>query len=261
MRKAVFAGAFYPAQPSLLKAQLKEFFSDTKPAACRAVISPHAGYVYSGKTCAHAIAALKKSNTYVIIGPNHQGIGPDFSTCSDAWETPLGKVEADEDLIKKLLGLKFLKDEKSAHANEHSIEVQLPFLKYRFENFRIVPISIINIDYSDELLEQCIELGRMLARYDVGLIASSDFSHYLPIDIATEKDNKTIEKIKGLDAKGLFDVLEEIDASVCGYAGIAVVIAFAKRLGLKAKILHSSTSGDVTGDMGSVVSYWAIGFG
>ena len=152
-----------------------------------------------------------------------------------------------------------------AHSEEHSIEVQLPILQEVFGSFSIVPVSIFNVDYSQRFLKKCEILGKTLAEImkskDVNFIASSDFSHYIRFDEAKRKDMLAIERIKNLDAEGFFGVLKDESGSVCGYGPIAVAIYTAKHLGLKgAELIEYTSSGEVTGDMNSVVAYAAIGF-
>jgi hypothetical protein len=265
-RRAVVAGTFYPLSADSLKHSLAKLFGEASKSDCVCVVSPHAGYEYSGRTAALAIASLKQTKTFIIIGPNHNLIGPDFSVMSSGkWQTPLGEVEIDSRLAKELEKCSVLEEDDLAHAREHSIEVQLPFLQYRFKKFSFVPISISNTDYSDDFLGKCEMLGRHIAKTvkgkSVGMIASSDFSHYLPAKIADKKDSEAVEKVISLDTKGFFVTLERVDASVCGYAPIAVVMSAAKAMGLKkAEVINHTNSGDATGDYSSVVSYYAIGF-
>jgi len=154
-----------------------------------------------------------------------------------------------------------------AHDQEHSIEVQLPLLQHRFgDDFTFVPVCIMNTTYSDGFLKQCRELGRKIANImrndpDVAVIASSDFSHYLPVKEADEKDGAALERIEALDVKGFFEILEKTDASVCGFGPIATVMEAATQNRLKPRIIHKSSSGDASGDFRSVVAYYSIGFG
>jgi len=268
IRPAIFAGGFYPLEPRKLNEQLQEMFSGVKETKqCRIVISPHAGYIYSGRTAARAIASLKQSKTYIIIGPNHTGLGAPFSTMPGCgyWETPLGRVKTNDILTEKIIGgCKTLQKNHSAHTREHSIEVQLPVLQYATENiFDFVPITIMG-DHSKTFASKCDNLGKYIAdvmkKEDVSLVLSSDFSHYISLAEATKKDNEAIKKIEDLDLYGFFETLQRIDASICGYGPIAVGISVAKQLNLKPKIIHRSNSGEVTGDKNDVVSYIAIGF-
>lgn len=266
-RKPVVAGMFYDLDPDHLRSQVGELFSGVKPGkAFKIVVSPHAGYLYSGKTAAHAVGALEKKGNYIILGPNHTGLGPEFSVMSSgSWKTPLGECGIDAGIAGKLKGCGFLTEDTLAHSQEHSIEVQLPFLQHRFKEFSFVPVCIKNMGYSDEFRQRCEELGKTVAgivrKGGCGVVASSDFSHYLPIELADRKDGMAVEMIMKLDLLGFLRILEEEDASVCGFGPIAVAIAAARELGLKPELINKSSSGDETGDYRSVVTYYAIGFG
>jgi len=265
-REPAAAGMFYDDDPKRLEAGLGELFSGVKPAkACQMVVSPHAGYMYSGKTAAHAIGSLKKAKSYIIIGPNHTGLGPMFSMVgSGYWEMPLGECRIDFKLAMKLKSFRLLKEDELAHLQEHSIEVQLPFLQHRFREFSFLPVCIMAAGYSVDFMSMCSELGKTVASAvkatGAGVIASSDFSHYLPQKTAEKKDNAAIRRILKLDLPGFFRTLEEEDASICGYGPIAVAMSAAQELGLRPAMIHSSSSGDASGDYGSVVTYHAIGF-
>jgi len=265
-RKPVVAGMFYPNGRESLEQTLSKLFSGVKHGSFAHIVSPHAGYEYSGRTAAFAMNSLKPAKSFVILGPNHNVLGHEFSVISSGeWETPLGTARIDSELAKEAKKCGILEDDELAHAHEHSIEVQLPFLQHRFKNFRFVPISVTNIDYSENFLAKCISLGKHMAKIisgrPIGIVASSDFSHYLPAKIADEKDAKAIEKIAKLDTPGFFSVLERMGASVCGYGPIAVAMSAAKAAGMKgAEIISHANSGGATGDYSSVVSYYAIGF-
>ncbi len=265
-REPVAAGTFYENGTHALNEHLKELFSGAREGSSRMVVSPHAGYVYSGKTAAHAISSLKPAKKFIILGPNHTGMGMDFSVYgSGDWLTPLGKCKIDEYLAKRMEALDFVHEDIHAHMQEHSIEVQLPFLQHRFRDFSFVPLCIMNTTYSSGFLKMCQQLGRRIALHmkkdpEIGLIASSDFSHYLPQDVADRKDEAALDHIMKLDADGFFRKLDEVEGSVCGYGPIAVVMEAAKALGLKPKLIHRSSSGDASGDYNAVVAYYAISF-
>ncbi len=272
-RRPVVAGMFYPAAGEALRQALSGLFAaaeaaNRKPRTSpfRIVVSPHAGYEYSGRTAAFAISSLKPAKAFIVLGPNHNVLGPEFSIMtSGEWATPLGKAKINAQLARELAECDALEEDELAHAHEHSVEVQLPFLQHRFKDFGFVPISITNTGYSDDFLGKCVSLGRRIAavmrRKPVGLIASSDFSHYVPANIADGKDSEAMDKILKLDARGFFRTLERTEGSVCGYGPVAAAMAAAKAMGMKgAKVISHSTSGDATGDYSSVVSYYAIGF-
>lgn len=266
IRYPAVAGTFYPDDPESLYEQVEDLFSITKKGNYFCVVSPHAGYDYSGKTAAYAINSLKTGKRFIILGPNHTGMGAEFSIMSNGkWRTPLGYVDIDQKLARELMHCECLEEDTFAHNREHSIEVQLPFLQYRFDRFKFVPIAIMGMGYSDEFLDKCESLGKQIAMImkadeNVRVIASSDFSHYLPADVAKKKDEKAIYRIEKLNPDKFFETLREIDASVCGYAPIAILLTVAKKLRLKPTVINHTTSGDKTGDTRSVVSYYAIGF-
>ncbi|NOX71489.1 MAG: AmmeMemoRadiSam system protein B [Candidatus Micrarchaeota archaeon] len=265
-RYPAVAGAFYPDDKKELMTNVSDLLENADSGSNKCVISPHAGYMYSGRTAASAIKSLKNAKTFIILGPNHTGMGAQFAVmCEGVWKTPLGDVKIDEEIALRLEKAGVVDDDEIAHLNEHSVEVQLPFLQKTFDDFRIVPISILNIGYSSDLPERCVRLGKEIAEIasqrDVGIIASSDFSHYISLEEAKVKDDKAIEAIKTLNVKKFFAVLETMDASVCGYGPIAAVMQAAKELGAKdVEVLHESSSGDLLKDYKTVVTYKAIGF-
>ncbi len=265
-RIPVVSGVFYQSDPENLRESLRSMFMDTKPLGNLGVISPHAGYPYSGRTSAFSIASLKPSKRFIIMGPNHNLLGEDMAVMSSGkWRTPLGEAVVDTGIAKELLENEVVKDDPLAHSREHSIEVQLPFLQQKFGSFSFVPLSISGTDYSGDFLSKCMSVGKTLSsiarEHDARIIASSDFSHYISQEEANEKDGKAVEMIKKLDLKGLFRTLESIDASVCGYGPIAILMATAKELGWKKiDVINRSSSGDVVGDRSSVVTYYSIGF-
>jgi AmmeMemoRadiSam system protein B len=262
IRKPAVAGMFYPSDPGELERLLRGLFSGTGKGNSLGVVSPHAGYPYSGKGSAFAINSLREADQFIILGPNHTGMGKQFSVLLEGeWETPLGRVKIDSGLANSLNNrCDFL-----THMQEHSIEVQLPFLQHRFGRFSFVPVCIMNAGYSGEFLKRCEILGKAAAELvkgkGTGIVASSDFSHYIPLEAAERAEKEIIGKILEPDLEGFFRTLESEQASVCGFGPIAVLMAAARELGLKGKLLHSSNSGEGTGDFTSVVSYRAIGFG
>lgn len=262
MRQPTVAGQFYPLSPKTLKKEVNRFFSgiDTSQRNVIGAVVPHAGYTYSGSVAAHVYAVLPKADTYIILGPNHTGLGSLVSVSQDSWSTPLGEVGVDVELARSLAGSIVDLDEL-AHNFEHSIEVQLPFLQYRFGNdFKILPICM---GLQDE--ETAVEVGNEIARAvkesgkKVVIIASSDFTHYQPADIARDVDQHLIEAILDMDVPEFYRRRAEMDISACGYGPIAAMVTATNALGAKKpSLLKYATSGDVTGDMSAVVGYAAI---
>jgi len=270
IRPPAVAGMFYELDPEKLKKEIKSCFSrgkaEIKEESFKVCVVPHAGYLYSGPVAANVYSKLKKGN-YIIVGPNHHPFGTKYSIMSSGeWKTPLGGVKIDEKMSREILKCPLIKDDPYSHKFEHSIEVQIPFLQYRFGNdFSFVPLILINEYPNREFLEECRVIGKIIAEAikkseeNWTLIASSDFSHYIPYEQAYDIDNWLIESILKLDEKEFFERIEERGASVCGFGGIAVSIVAAKKLGAKeGKLIKYSTSGDVIGDKSSVVGYAGI---
>lgn len=292
-RKPIVAGAFYKSSFDELDKQIADCFKNNKfgpgdlPVKKRAkkifgVIAPHAGYEFSGAGAAWAYKEIAESefpDLFVILGTNHTGLGAELSTYFFAdWETPLGIVKVDKDFGKALVkNFPALKNEAMAHLQEHSIEVQLPFLQFvnkdKIKDVKILPIVLGFCDY-----EICKKLGEKIAETakaenkKICIIASSDFTHYgasygyLPFVHAQKEnlyklDGKAIDFIKRLDAKDFLDYKEKESATICGAFAIAAAIEACKNLGAKkAKLLQYYTSGDVIGDYSSAVGYAAIVF-
>jgi AmmeMemoRadiSam system protein B len=259
MRRPVVAGQFYRSDPEGLRSQLKAYFDVPvhKEESARGGVVPHAGYVYSGQVAAHVYAELPLAETYVLIGPNHHAIGSTIALSQETWSTPLGNLEVDEEIVDDLS--KSMDVDETAHQYEHSIEVQLPFLQYRFKDFKIVPICI-GLQDEKTAKEVSVDLANALRdREDVVVLASSDFTHYESDKSARENDNLVIEAIIDLDTSKLYSRIYEHHISVCGYGPIAVTMETTKALGAeKGKLLKYATSGDVSGDMSSVVGYSGI---
>jgi AmmeMemoRadiSam system protein B/AmmeMemoRadiSam system protein A len=263
VRQPVVAGQFYPASPSQLREMIGSLV-DEKAAKEEVigVVSPHAGYVYSGPVAGAVVSRIKFKDTFIILGPNHTGRGKPFSIMTrGSWQTPLGKVVIDEELAEKMLGISsYLQEDAAAHQFEHSIEVQVPFLQYFKPDVRIVPICL-----GAGTGEHYKEIGRAIARAvkelkrEVVLMASTDMTHYEPQASAEKKDREAIEAILALDEDRLLKTVVELDISMCGYAPTVAVIAAAKELGAKsAELVKYQTSGDTSGDYSAVVGYAGI---
>lgn len=250
---------FYPGTEGELRrliGQLAPKQTTEKFKACGVVV-PHAGYVYSGAVAAQVYASIEGAQTFVLLGPNHYMAGSAVAVSCESWDTPLGTVEADIELIKRLDGI--IDRDENAHRQEHSIEVQVPFLQYFFNNFKIVPIAIGMQDY-DTVKEVAAELIRALDGYGrrTVIVASSDFTHYEDADVAKKKDATLIGDIERLDVPALYDDLYRLNATCCGYGPIAAMLmACVSRGAKKGELIRYATSGDVTGDR-QVVGYAGI---
>ena len=267
MRRPTVAGTFYADGERALREQIERCFTGPLGpgrlpklgSAKRSVlggIAPHAGYAYSGMVAAHLYERIADDGfpkTFVILGPNHTGRGSGLAVGSEDFETPLGVAKIDRELAKALR--KDLVDEDDeAHRHEHSIEVQLPFLQFISPDFKIVPICMGFQDY-----DAAVSVGKTIREEvkvrDVVVIASTDFSHYVPASVAKKKDGLALEAIKAMDPKALYDVVRDEDISMCGYGPVmATLIACA---GGKPTVLKYANSGDVH-RMADVVGYASV---
>lgn len=284
VRKPIVAGSFYKAGFQALEEQIKDSFLHEKgPGALptkrgekeiKAIISPHAGYFFSGPCAAWGfkeIAESKMPDVYVMLGPNHTGLGKS-SIILDSWETPFGMVRADHELGKALVKKSELIEDPKAHLQEHSIEVQLPFLQFVSKDFlqklRIIPITLSE---EADLNKLALDLKEVIldTNKKVVFIVSSDFTHYGPqyhyvpfsSDIPERMyklDQGAIKLIKEMDAEGFLDYTYKTGATICGKLGIALLL---KTLGkTKGQLLQYYTSSDIMGDYSNAVGYASILF-
>ena len=276
VRRSVVAGMFYEGTAEALRVQVESCFLHrfgpgklpvVNAAGSRRVLGlvcPHAGFEYSGPVAAHSFFSLAmdgKPDVVVILGPNHNMLGSGWALMNEGfWATPLGRVAVDGEVADAVVREAGIVDvDVVAHSQEHSVEVQLPFLQYLYGDcFKFVPITT----YMDDL-ESAVEVGRALAEVladkNAVVIASSDFTHYESQASVDRKDADAIKPIEALDEKEFYRVLAAENVTACGYAPIAALIAYAKALGAqKAELLAHRTSGDITGDKHSVVGYAAL---
>lgn len=257
-RRPRVAGMFYPADPARLEAMVAGFFARTGEGGENAlgVVSPHAGYVYSGQVAAYAYSSFPGDfdGTFVIIGPSHSG----FSTCASAvpWDTPLGTATPDEDFIRHL----DLTVDEFSHRDEHSIEVQVPFIQYRFPEARIAPIMMGEQSLAGALhLAEKITAAAQRSGSDIRIVASSDFSHYIPDEVARRQDLYAIEALETLDVEEFYRRIWEEGVSACGYGPIAAMVTACREAGAaKGRLVRYGTSAEESGDFSQVVGYAAI---
>ncbi len=259
MRRPAVAGSFYPASKESLEAMLREFTTPIKDESVIACVSPHAGYMYSGRTAGRVHSLLPDVETYVILGPNHTGVGLPVAVSRDKWVTPLGEVEIDQEFIDAMPKIVVAVDE-TAHRYEHSLEVQVPFLQYLHRDFKIVPIclGLQDQETAREVAEEIIEAEKKTGKKIV-VVASSDMHHYLPDDECRRLDEIVIKAILSMDVEKYYKTIYDLQASVCGYGCIAVAMYYANHHNAKAELVDYSTSGDVA-DKSSVVGYAGIVF-
>lgn len=262
IRRPAVAGKFYPSSPDELEKQVKScMIFEVEKRRAIGIVSPHAGYIYSGLVAGSVYSRIMPASTFVIMGPNHTGMGEIVSVYANGeWEMPNGMVEVDSNLAALVIRrCKFARDDYSAHLYEHSLEVQIPFIQFLTNDFKIVPIIVKTHD-----LEVLRDLGEAVAdaiktNPESMIIASTDMTHYESDESARKKDNIAIRSILNLDPQGLHRVIIEKEISMCGFAPTVALLFAAIRLGAKkAELIRYATSGDVSGDYKHVVGYAGI---
>jgi len=263
IREPIADGQFYPGSSKGLRAMIESMVND-KPGKVEVIglISPHAGYIYSGMVAGAVISKIKLGDVFVLLGPNHTGRGKSFSIMTEGtWVTPLGETEVDSELGNRILASSsYLEKDAAAHQFEHSLEVQVPFLQYFKPDVRIVPVILAHA--RGNIYKK---IGKELAgaikgsKKRVTILASSDMTHYEPQESARKKDSEAIEAILDLDEDELLRRVTDFDISMCGYAPVVSLISAAKEMGAKkAELVKYQTSGDASGDYSSVVGYAGI---
>ncbi|MGH7522587.1 MAG: AmmeMemoRadiSam system protein B [Gemmatimonadales bacterium] len=273
VRPPAVSGRFYAADPAELRAVVATLLADAHsaagslpPARVRAVIAPHAGYIYSGATAAAVFARITVPGLVVILAPNHTGISEAKSGVSlweaGAFRTPLGEVPVDADGAQALREISngFVEIDHAAHRAEHAVEVELPFLQMVRADVRIIPLVIAWDGW-----EPATMLGEMLARFvraagePVLLLASSDLNHYEPAAVSEKKDAAALDAVRALDGAELLSRCKRQRISMCGRGPAAVLLAAARALGAKqAEVVDYRHSGWVSGDNARVVGYAGV---
>jgi hypothetical protein len=262
-RSPAVAGQFYNGNSSKLHQQVENYIDKSaRREKVIAVVSPHAGLVYSGSVAGAVYSSIDFPETFILIGPNHTGLGAPVSLmASGEWEIPSGVFRIDEKISYKIcMCVPIVTKDTKAHMFEHSLEVQLPFIAYFSKEVKIVPIVILSAT-----VQECKEIGEGIARAvkDIGssvvIVASSDMSHYVHDDIARRKDGKAIDRILSLDPEGLFEIVGKERISMCGYIPVTTMLYAAEALGAQsARLVKYATSAEVSGDYEHVVGYAGI---
>ena len=283
-RATAVAGMFYPDNARELRALIDQSFSNQRfgPGKVRSstlsannqhrkiygIVSPHAGYIYSGAVAANGFYEIASVNfqDVIMVGPNHYGIGSWVAGMRDGiWETPLGEVQVNSQMADEIKRRSAALDiDDYAHSRDHCLEVQLPFLQYVKQDFKIVPVVLVSqnrdiaLDLGNAISQTIMEMDALDSTL---LLASSDFTHYEPNSEAHKKDGELIKPILSLDVNRFYTILERMNISACGYGAIATMMVAAKNLGAtRGELLKYATSGDVTGDVSAVVGYSSIVF-
>lgn len=268
IRESVIAGSWYPGQPSKLKHEIKRYLDGVTISPSRdplfSLIVPHAGYMYSGGVAAHAYKLLEGGSfhTVLILAPSHRAYFQGASIYDlGGFSTPLGVVPLDRKLVDALLHHSIFKGYLSqAHDQEHSLEIQLPFLQCVLREFHLVPVVMGN-----QSRETCQKIAEAISQECRGksvlLLASSDLSHYHPDGEARKLDQVVLDRISAFDPEGLAVDLESGRCEACGGGPMVTVMLASRKLGARrSQVLRYANSGDITGDRRNVVGYIAAAF-
>lgn len=263
IRKPYAAGHFYPNEAKQITEFIKPYLAKKDKRKVRAVLLPHAGYVYSGETAAVTLSGVELTERILILGPNHTGLGRPVSVMPRGfWETPLGKVAVDEALAGRLLECPLFEADAEAHQFEHAIEVELPLLQLLTPLFSFVPVTV---GLSD--IGQLALLGKEIAgvlketNEDILIITSSDMNHYEPHDRTLKKDEWAIDAMLALDEARLAEAVVGKEVSMCGFLPAYAMLVAIKELGARhAELIAHTTSAPVSGDYDRTVGYAGMVF-
>jgi len=266
-RLPAVAGAFYEGTPERLRAQVDGCFAANPPAPAAkqrvlGAVVPHAGLMYSGHVAAALYALADLPKRLIILCPNHTGAGH-FAAINreGAWRTPLGDVAIDSRLADALMAkTPLLAEDARAHAREHSLEVQLPFLQRILPEFTFVPICLgaHRYDYAEEIGRAIAEVVKQ-EREPLAILASSDLNHYEDQAATLHKDQLAIDQVLARNPRELWRVVDEYDVSMCGFIPTTTMLVAANELGAtSAQLVKHATSGDVNGDYSHVVGYASL---
>ena len=260
-RKPQVAGSFYPADRTVLQKFCETHLPLSAPhLSARAVILPHAGYIYSGETACRVLARVRVPEKNFLMGPNHRLYeNEEFAIFPEGeWETPLGKMTVDSELAAAFLKASHnLKSDPGAHLSEHSLEVELPFLQTRNPKAKIVPLIVGTLDL-DRSRDVALACGAVLAsrREEMLVVVSTDMSHYESDKATRQKDRYALDAIENLDEEALVRVVREHRITMCGFVPVYMLLVMKRLLGIrKATLVDYRTSADATGDLDRVVGY------
>lgn len=265
VREPSVSGMFYPDDPMVLREDIGNYLKAAEikppPEGIRAVISPHAGYIYSGPVAAYGYKAVSRYNfdTVVILAPSHRAYFQGFAIWDEGiFKTPLGNITIDAESANVLLRSHgVFRANKDVHKGEHSLEVQLPFLQYIFKDFLLLPLLVgaANEGMYQDAAKALARVINASERHFL-IVASTDLSHYYPYDAAVKIDTVTIGHIKNFDIAGMVRDTRSEKAQACGAGPMITTMMAAEKLGAhSSSVLKYANSGDITGDRSGVVGY------
>ncbi len=264
IRQPVVAGQFYPGAPEALQRQVRGFMNReiAEGGPAMLVMAPHAGYVYSGRVAGTTFGQVAIARHVLLLGPNHTGQGARLAVWSTgSWKIPGRTVPIQEGLAAALLASDDrLRPDELAHRLEHSLEVLLPFLLERRPDVEVVPVVVSESDPG-----VLTEVGRAVAGVlrawpePVTMVVSSDMSHYVPHDVAQERDRLALDRIVALDPLGLYQVVRRNNITMCGVLPMTLGLIVCRELGAdQARVVAYDTSASASGDRSQVVGYAGV---
>ena len=258
------AGKFYSANRNELEKNIKGHLINPIQKKQKAIgmVSPHAGFTYSGGVAGAIYSQVEIPDTVILIGPNHTGRGESISIMTQGtWAMPMGDVSLDEELAQLICEETHIAiPDPLAHEREHSLETQIPFLQYFKKNLKIVPICLKKINYSHcKKLSLAIVKSLKRTKKTALIVASSDMTHFESHEVALKKDKKALCKIENRDPQGLHEIVQQEKISMCGVNSITVMLLCSEQLGAKkAEIIKYMTSGEINGNKNQVVGYAGV---
>lgn len=262
MRLPAVADQFYPGDARTLHRTLEALvpaIPEADKGEALAVVSPHAGYIYSGQVAGETFAGVKIPGHVIVMGPNHHGVGAPVALMAEgSWRMPGGDVPIATDLAALLLAASdLIVSDATAHRYEHSLEVQVPFLQYCGGDFALAPLVLSSLSYADcKILGQAIVRAIRSFGKPVLLVASTDMTHYESREEASRKDEQAMAHVRNLDPEGLYHTVLGRRITMCGIIPTTVALVAALELGARtARLVRYTDSGETSGDVDQVVGY------
>ncbi len=265
VREPAVSGMFYPDNPGVLRKDINGYLEAAVAPVLEGdiigIISPHAGYVYSGQVAAYGYKAVaeRQYDTVIIIAPSHKAYFDGVALWDrGGFKTPLGTINVDGEIARAMVNLDgVIQPNRDAHRQEHSLEVQLPFLQVVLDQFSIIPLIM-----GTQTADMCNELAQSIYEVIHGskkkflIVCSTDLSHYYSYEKAIKLDKGIVEQIGGFDISGVMDIIEQGKAEACGAGPLIATMLLSEKLGADhSKVLKYANSGDVSGDKSRVVGY------
>ncbi len=262
IRIPAVAGTFYPADPKEILSMLRRWNPTLEDQRARAIVVPHAGYIYSGETAAKVYAKVRVPERVLLLGPNHTGLGARVAVYPEGrWRVPLGEMAVDEELTRALLeGLPEATPDTLAHREEHALEVQVNFLLWRNPHARgaFVVLKVLSWAQIQEMARHMVQLLQPFP--DLLLVVSTDLSHYYPESVAQKLDAILIDALRRVDPEALWRATMEEGINMCGFIPATLLLAYLREQGYEGKgeLVEYTTSARTSGDCGSVVGYAGV---